>query len=88
MDKIQDKICFICCSASERCKGWNISLILELHATHDITTRWHFKATVSKIQLISAPQDLERWLDEFIVLDDLQRVQGFAALLGQIIFQG
>lgn len=69
-------------------KGWNISLILELHATHNITTRWHFKVTVSEIQLISVPQDLERWRDEFMVLDDLQRVQGLAAWLDQIIFQG
>jgi hypothetical protein len=88
MDEIQDKRCFICCSASERRKGWNISLILELYATHDITMRWHFKATVSKIQLISAPRDLERWRDEFMVLDDLQRVQRLAAWLDQTIFQG
>jgi hypothetical protein len=86
IDEIQDKRCFICCSASERRKGWNISLILELHATHDITTRWHFKVTVSEIQLISAPQDLERWRDELMALDDLQRVQGLAAWLDQIIF--
>jgi hypothetical protein len=88
MDEIQDKRCFICCSASQHREGWNISLMLELHATHDITMRWHFRVTVSEIQLISSPQGLERWHDEFMVLDDLQRVQGLATWLDQIIFQG